>query len=275
MRIGKLTIQYQAAPDERERCAPQPGCLFFRCNICGQSCAAQASELNREVASCDNCGSTVRWRSVIHLLSVELFGKSLALADFPVRPDISGIGMSDWDGYASVLTSKFNYKNTFYHQEPRLDITSIDPALEGSLDFIISSEVFEHIPPPASIAFQNARRLLKPNGVLIFSVPYSKEEKTTEHFPELHDYQLIESDGHYALRNITQSGRVQIFENLVFHGGPGSTLEMRVFSERSLLEEFKRAGFTSVKIYKNPDFEHGIYWSDEWSLPMSARIEVS
>lgn len=275
MKLGKLSIRYQLEQNETAAGAREPGCLFFRCNICGQACLTKVVELDREKASCKNCGSTVRWRAIIHILSVELFGQSLALPDFPVRHDISGIGLSDWDGYAAQLTRKLNYRNTFYHQEPRLDIASIDAALEGSLDFIISSEVFEHVPPPVSVAFQNARRLLKPGGVMIFTVPYSKEEKTLEHFPELHDYKLIESNGHYTLRNVTKSGAVQIFEDLIFHGGPGSTLEMRVFSESSILEEFKEAGFSNIKIYRTPDFEHGIYWRDNWSLPMSARTAPS
>ncbi|MGH9903496.1 MAG: hypothetical protein ACRD68_16940, partial [Pyrinomonadaceae bacterium] len=79
------------------------------------------------------------------MLSTELFGESLALTDFPERRDISGIGMSDWDGYAAPLALKLGYQNTYYHQEPKLDITSIEPALESTLDFIISSDVFEHV----------------------------------------------------------------------------------------------------------------------------------
>lgn len=249
----------------------EPGCLSFRCNICGQACKAKAASLSREEPSCDGCGSTVRFRAIIHVLSVELFGTSLALPDFPERRDITGIGMSDWEGYAISLARKLNYQNTYYHQEPKLDITSTNFALEGTLDFIISSEVFEHIPPPVSIAFENARKLLKPEGVLIFTVPYTKNEQTLEHYPELHDFQIIESNGHYILKNTIKSGVVQVFDNLVFHGGAGSTLEMRVFSESSLIKEFKNAGLNNIKIHQAPVFEYGIYWSHDWSLPISAR----
>jgi len=205
------------------------------------------------------------------VLSLELLGRSLCLSEFPTRPDIIGLGMSDWDGYASVLAQKFSYQNTYYHQEPRLDIRDIDPKLEGTMDFVISSDVFEHVPPPVSMAFENARRLLKPNGILVFSTPYSKETETVEHFPELNDYQLQKSNGEYVLKNVTKNGLKQVFKNLVFHGGKGATLEMRVFSESSLMREFQRAGFRNVTIHKTPNFEHGIYWQYEWSLILSAR----
>lgn len=249
-----------------------PGSLSFRCNICGQQSIVKVDELRREGPSCKTCGSSMRWRSIIFVLSMELFGESLTLSEFPTGLNISGVGMSDWDGYARGLARKFNFKNTHYHKEPKLDITSIDPALEGAFDFVISSDVFEHVIPPVSIAFKNARRLLKPNGVVVLTVPYKKDGTTVEHFPDLHDYQILEKNGHHILRNTTKEGIEQIFENLIFHGGAGSTLEMRVFSESSLLEEIRQAGFSKIKIYKDSNFCCGIYWKEDHSVPMSLRI---
>lgn len=247
------------------------GLLLYQCNICGWACKTRISELGREKQSCVFCGSTVRFRALIHLLSVELFGKSLAIKDFPETENIVGIGMSDWSAYASPLEKKVRYTNTFYHQEPKLDITSVPSSLEGTLDFVISSDVFEHVPPPVSRAFENTYKLLKPGGVFIFTVPYTKEAHTKEHFPELYEYTLIKENGRHILKNRKKDGTEEVFSDLVFHGGPGSTLEMRVFSEASLLEELEKAGFKEVKIRKEPYFERGIYWHDDWSLPVTAR----
>lgn len=253
--------------------ASATGYLNYRCNICGSDCQMKVSELKREEPSCLNCGSTVRMRAVIHMLSTELFEKSLTLTEFPFRPDIIGIGMSDWEGYAIPLADKLGYKNTYFHKDPRMDITSIDPAVEEKFDFIISSDVFEHVAPPISAAFQNVRRILKPDGVLIFTVPYTLENQTKEHFPDLYNYEIKNIKGNYFLENMTRNDNRQIFNDLVFHGGPGATLEMRVFSQSSLIEEFKKAGFNKIKIYKEPNFDYGIYWKDDWSLPMAARAE--
>jgi SAM-dependent methyltransferase len=148
---------------------------------------------------------------------------------------------------------------------------AIDPALEGTLDFLICTEVFEHVPPPVSRAFENARRLLKSNGVLIFSTPYGLQAETWEHFPQLHQYELIKRDGGTALINTTADGHRQEFRNLIFHGGPGATLEMRMASLNSLRREFVAAGFAEPRIYAEDMSAYGICWAEPWSLPMAAR----
>jgi hypothetical protein len=248
--------------------------ITFRCNICGKSCETYMSDLDREKPSC-SCGSTVRSRSIVHLLSTELFGKSIALPDFPERPDISGWGMSD-AGYSDLLPQKLNYVNTFYHKSPYLDIIApVDDDKKGILDFLISTEVFEHITPPVSRGFVNARQLLKPSGFFLFTVPFTLEPQTLEHFPELHQFKLKSDENqHFFLENETKDGRKQIFNNLVFHGGPGETLEMRIFSKKGLLSELEMAGFDNINIFSEPYMEFGIYYRDNWSLPLIARSNM-
>jgi SAM-dependent methyltransferase len=196
--------------------------------------------LGREVPSCSACGSTVRLRSLIALLSREVFGVELAIPDFPVLKGIRGFGMSDAPELAQRLAEKFDYTNTFYHQEPRLDIA--DPTPEhlaentGRYDFILSSEVLEHVSPPVERAFANLNRMLKPAGLLVLTVPYRIDGHTAEHFPELHEYSLASPGGRTVLVNRRRDGSLEVYENLSFHGGAGSTLEMRVFTETSLKE---------------------------------------
>ncbi len=229
------------------------------------------SGLGREVPSCRSCGSTVRYRAVIHILSTELFGTSRTLTDFPRRPDIVGIGMSDWDGYAAGLARKLGYTNTFLEKEPKLDIRSIGPKLKSQFDFVISSDVFEHVAPPVSQAFLNTRELLKKNGVLIFTVPFTREGVTVEHFPNLYEYQLVETNRGTILKNITGDGREEIFDTLVFHRGAGLTLEMRIFSETSIVEELQDAGFGRIRVHREHYHAYGIVWQGDWSLPITAR----
>jgi SAM-dependent methyltransferase len=249
-----LIIQAVCAKAKRE------DILHFSCNICGRPSKYPIHGLTREGNSCYYCGSTVRLRSVIHALSMELFGESLIIDSFPLREGVIGLGLSDSEIYSTRLKKKLNYTNTFYHREPFLDISSNDAASFGKYDFVLCSDVFEHVAPPISKAFENASQLLKPGGVLIFSVPYSSGE-TREHFPELSRYSIHKREGQYILENVTVDGRHQNFTGLVFHGGPGTVLEMRLFGEDSLSKHFLEAGFMQPRIHGEEMRRFGIVWN--------------
>jgi SAM-dependent methyltransferase len=240
--------------------APKNSLVDFRCNICGRRTCFPREKMGRESWSCWYCGSTVRWRSVISALSTELFGKSLVIDEFPDRPDLTGIGLSDWDGYADRLVRKLGYTNTFYHQEPLLDITDVNPTQHNQYDFMISSDVFEHICSPISKAFENAYRLLKPGGVLILTVPYLDGE-TSEHFPDVRQFSVEPEGRSWVLLGKTSDGLSRKYRDLTFHGGPGTVLEFRVFGKDSLLRDCYAAGFDSVRVHGEVVEEVGIYWN--------------
>jgi hypothetical protein len=244
----------------------------FICNVCGTSVRdCPIEKIDREVQSCPHCGSTVRMRSIVHLLSVTLFGKSIPLPQFPEDKSIVGLGMSDWDGYAGPLATKFAYTNTFFHCEPFYDVGKGDRGRAGTCDFVISTEVFEHVAPPVDRAFGNAFELLKPGGHLIFTVPWTTKPQTEEHFPDLLDYRIVRFDGEFVLVNRTRHGSYELHQELIFHGGPGETLEMRVFCQSALKNHFARAGFADVQTVGSDVPEFGIIHKHPWSLPMLAR----
>ncbi len=103
------------------------------------------------------------------------------------------------------------------------------------------------------------------------TTPYLLDGPTAEHFPDLHEYSLVKLGERIALVNRTLDGHTQVFENLVFHGGPGSTLEMRLFSLESLREIMLGAGFTSVNYCAQSWPEFGVENSEPFSLPIAAR----
>ena len=184
--------------------APRGGpAMDFVCNICGGTNRGAPIEQvqGRETPSCRHCGSILRFRAVMHALSMELYGRALVVEGFPTDKSIAGLGMSDHETYARKLARKLAYVNTFYHDEPRLDITAIPDDAVGRNRFLISSDVFEHIPLFAlDAAFRNSRRLLRDDGFFLFTVPYDKTGETREHFPRLHDFRIDQIDGRYATR---------------------------------------------------------------------------
>jgi SAM-dependent methyltransferase len=248
--------------------------LDFVCNLCGTRNTG-VENFGREVANCAGCHSSVRARALLAALSLELFGTVLPLPDFPTLKSIRGIGLSDDESYAARLAGRFDYRNTWFDRPPVLDISAPDPSLVGSFDFLLAAEIFEHVRPPAEQSFRNALSLLKPEGVLVMSVPYKPDGATEEHFPALADYRTVTLNSATVLVNRQASGDFQVFDQLVFHGGPGSTLEMRVFSESGLRDCLASAGFRSVRIHSANFAEFGILHSESWSLPIGARRQPS
>jgi len=246
--------------------------LDFVCNVCGtevSDCPLDA--IDREVPSCPSCQSTVRFRSIVHLLSLALFGRSIPLSRFPRDRSIVGLGLSDWGGYAGPLAEKLSYSNTYFHAPPYLDIAQPVDDRAMTCDFLISTEVFEHVAPPVSRAFRHAFELLKPGGHLVLTVPFTNASETAEHFPELHDYRIVQFGDDYVLVNRTADGRYTMHEKLCFHGGPGTTLEMRVFCRTDLISQLSAAGFGEIQVMENDAPEWGILHKNSWSLPLLAQ----
>lgn len=243
----------------------------FTCNICGTECFRPPEGLGREIENCTTCGSTVRLRALIALMSREIFGVLLALPEFPVLKGIRGIGMSDAPALAERLSEKFDYTNTFYHQAPLFDVAKPDERDRGRYDFILSSEVMEHVPPPVERAFATLFQMLKPDGLLLLTTPYTLGGKTREHFPDLHEYTLAAPGGRTVLINRRRDGSIEVFENLIFHGGQGSTLEVRQFSEDSLRALLAATGFDATHVAGENVPEFGVEHSETWSLPIAAR----
>lgn len=246
----------------------------FTCNLCGEAnreVPLPAVE-NRETPSCRRCGSTLRVRSILYLLAKELYGKPLTLPELPVDRRISGVGLSDWEGYANPLAEKLGYVNTYYHCEPRLDITDVPERHVGRHKFVIASDVFEHIPHfGVDEGLRNLRRLLEPGGFLIFTVPYRKEGDTIEYFPRMHQFRLDASGPRPRLINTTVDGEEEVFEDLDIHGGGGMTVAMRFFGEADILRRLTAAGFTSARVHGEHFEEYGILWPMDHSLPIVAR----
>jgi len=244
--------------------------VAFQCNLCGAANRVARDDFDRERPTCTACGSSVRFRAIVRLVVRELTGRDCALPDLPRAKQLRGLGLSDSDAYADPFAAKFDYVNTYFHAEPPLDIANADIARYGGRDFIVASDVFEHVAPPVARAFAGARALLNDGGKLIFTAPFTLESDTVEHFPDLHDWSILESRGRWRLVNKTIDGRTTTHENLVFHGGLGTTLEMRLFSQAALVREFERAGFSRVRIAAESCLPFGIHWPMPWSVPIVA-----
>lgn len=240
---------------------------WFICNSCIWIRRTADGPDRREGLLCPNCGLSARQRSILLAIQKIRLKKR-------VGRNFQLTGVSDGASIWKVLTSKFkaNYKNFEYHIEPRLDITNVESAMECTADIVSCSEVLEHVQPPVEAAFTGLNVILKKGGFCVISVPYrEKGHPHIEHFPVL-TYSQIDLSGEPKLIGKTATGEIIEFGNLVFHGGAGSTLEYRVFSEDSLRSKLLSSGFVNIEIQKNHRI-FGIVW-EPWSRVWIAQKPI-
>lgn len=227
----------------------------FTCNICGTANAYDPEAHRRTPgALCSGCGSSVRFRKIAFLAATRIFGGPAALYQHAPN-ELVGVGLSDAPPYAEALARVSRYTNTFVHGEPYLDIVRGSETYRD-LDYVISSDVFEHTRPPAARPFHTVYEMLRPGGRLLLSVPTTG--RYIEHFPELHDCRLLKVGDVRVLVNATADGRLQVFDQLRFHGGPGETLEMRIYSVEAVERNLQAAGFSSWDLVRLNRPEFGI-----------------
>ena len=119
-----------------------------------------------------------------------------------------------------VLDARFTYCNTYLTTAPQLDIR-FDPSPIGELDFLIASEVFEHVEAPVARAFDNAARLLKSTGVFLLTVPWVWDGDVSTAIPKLYDWRLGREESGYVIINQKPDGQVERFSEMAFDGSPG------------------------------------------------------
>ncbi|MBS1856809.1 MAG: hypothetical protein JST11_15685 [Acidobacteria bacterium] len=242
----------------------------FSCNLCGRW--NEVEQFATEPATCP-CGSNVRLRALIHLLSLELFGRSLPLDAFPRMKSIRGLGMSDKECCAALLAEKFDYTNTYYDREPKFDSSRRDESLWGQYDFILSADVLEHVGPPVEATLEQLCRMLKPRGFLGVTIFCAPTDRMREHFPQLHEYRVVPLGDSQVLINRRADGTLEITGDLIFHGGSGATLEMREFGATALREKLTAAGFREIDFLTENVPEIGVYFDHDVSQPLIARKE--
>ena len=98
----------------------------FECNLCGQkNTFDKEKNLNVPGQLCGSCNSSTRFRLVAYAVSKYIFnGNGILSDDIGNENGKVGIGLSDAWPIFKVLDQLSGYTNTFYHQQPELDIMS-------------------------------------------------------------------------------------------------------------------------------------------------------
>ncbi|MBW4522728.1 MAG: class I SAM-dependent methyltransferase [Scytolyngbya sp. HA4215-MV1] len=230
------------------------------CPICGSiTIFYKFSENLRETGTCIVCRSTNRHRQVAQVLlnaiaemtgtsfsSIKAFAqnhptsKSLIIYNTETTNPLHH-QLKNYPGYlaSEYLEGKYvsgEVVNGVLHQ----DLMAPSFA-NNSIDLMLSSDVFEHIPDPY-LAFSEVHRILKPRGRHIFTVPFYQERYRDE------------------IRTILETdGTIKYLLPPIYHGDPlrpEGILVYVIFSLEMLLK-LSDMGY-QLKMYKLHDFLRGI-----------------
>lgn len=111
---------------------------------------------------------------------------------------------------------------------------------DASFDYILSFDVFEHIPDYLE-GFRESLRCLKPGGALVFTVPFCHS-----------------ADAHIVRARLSEQGEIEHILPPEYHGDPLSSAGCLCFYHFGwdLLSELRALGFSDAAAY--------FYWSDEF-----------
>jgi len=242
-----------------------------KCPVCAQAYIISTALPAREGPLCPRCQVSGRGSAIVyHFLRLATGSTTRSLAELRRDASVKALGLSDSPRYSEWLERKFKYRNTYLHKRPRLDVTRPPRNWLNWADVVISADVFEHVVGNSIEAFNGVFSMLRPGGSLILTVPFVNVGEAIEHYPGLIDYRARVKNGVETVELIFAGGIKRIADNPVFHGGPGSTLELRIFNRHRLLCELEQAGFIDIQVHDDNLPESGIVWGPA-SRPITAR----
>lgn len=135
---------------------------------------------------------------------------------------------------ASLFYSMYRLGGVQHEDVTRLSFES------GSLDLIVSNDVFEHIPNP-EVAFSECARVLRTGGVMLASFPFHSDVDSS------------------ITRARASGGKLVNIMPPIYHGNPISSDGSLVFTDFGwdVIEHIKQSGFSKAKMEVYASAEHG------------------
>lgn len=165
----------------------------------------------REGELCKNCGSSLRLRNIAHSILIAYNARNITLKKL-IQTKLSNyfIAEINYCGQLHNLLalnknlyySEFGSKNEFIRHEDLMALSYSD----SMFDLLLNTDVLEHV-PDIDTSISEISRVLKKNGIFIFTVPIIFERETLQRaiLNEENEIEFIESKsfhGEYALGSL-------------------------------------------------------------------------
>lgn len=232
------------------------GFSFAHCNVCGNISKIRIRTDNlREDGICKKCRSNSRKRHLSEVLLKEIQKKGSAFSSLKGINNQLNINLYNVESNGALhnnLRHLRSYTCSEYFGPYETHGTKVNGVLNVNLmetpfrsntfDYVISTEVFEHIPDPYK-AFNEVYRVSKVGGSHIFTVPY---------------YSNAEMDEVRSIVN--ENNEIVHLMEPQYHGDPIRSDEgilVYTIFEKEMLAKLEDIGF-KVQVNKSRNFRNGI-----------------
>lgn len=183
--IDQILAFFRARPEFQAERQADIRSLPGYCYVCGRATsfriAGGEEPTNwRETLTCRHCGLINRWRGTYHLF--EALGEPHADSEIFVTEAVSPFCRLLKARYPNTTGSEYRSgvdpgsKIRFGLRRVQMeDVTGLT-FRDGSFDFVLSMDVLEHV-PAYEPALREFRRVLRPDGMLLLTVPFAFRER--------------------------------------------------------------------------------------------------
>lgn len=156
------------------------------CNVCGWVGAAFTDDCWHPGTICPNCRSQVRHRMLTACLDGHARTPGLTQQDLLDERIILHFA-PERQLRERIAKAAARYESADFERgdcDHRLDISRMPEMAGASYDLLIACDVLEHVPDDIA-AFQEIRRVLRPGGTAILTVPQSDPPSVTDEDPSV------------------------------------------------------------------------------------------
>lgn len=181
-----LGVRYEAwqAAQQKNRLLRSLAGDAVECNICGWVGACFTDDLWHPQTVCPQCGSQVRHRMLVAILDSKSTISGASQADLLAGKEILHFAPERQLRERIKATAKRHVTADFDRGDCdlKLDMSAMPSVADASYDVVIACDVLEHVPDDRA-AMRELRRILRPNGTAILTVPQKDPPATTDEDP--------------------------------------------------------------------------------------------